>query len=138
MNTFTGTKIPVELSVDFGKWLTTQLRQKHMTQRQLAMFSGVDHSTISRLARGGRIPSLETAQKIATGLREPLLGTVINAPTPMARVEQALRSDSLLSESQVRALMSQYLKVRNNNSAAIAAMRSSRPVTELVTTITRH
>ena len=138
MNTPNETKIPGELNADFGKWLTTQLKQKRMTQRQLAQFSGVDHSTISRLARGGRVPSFDTARKIATGLREPLMGTAVNAQTPMARVEQALRSDSLLSESQVRALMSQYLKVRNNNSTAIAAMRSNRPVTELATTITRH
>ena len=138
MNTPSGTKIPAELSADFGKWLTTQLKQKRMTQRQLALFSDVDHSTISRLARGGRIPSFETAQKIARGLREPLMGTAVNAQTPMARVEQSLRSDSLLSESQVRALMSQYLKIRNNNSTAIAAMRSSRPVTEMSITVTRH
>jgi transcriptional regulator with XRE-family HTH domain len=138
MNTPTETNIPSEVSAGFSKWLAAQLKNKRMTQRQLALFSGVDHSTISRLVRGGRIPSFETATKIANGLREPLMGTAVTAQTPMARVEQSLRSDSLLSESQVRALMSQYLKIRNNNSTAIAAMRSNRPVTEMNITVTRH
>ena len=41
-----------------------------MSQRQLAQQSGVDHSTISRLIRGDRTPSLGTATKLARGLRE--------------------------------------------------------------------
>ena len=41
-----------------------------MSQRQLAQQSGVDHSTISRLIRGDRMPSLGTATKLARGLRE--------------------------------------------------------------------
>ena len=41
-----------------------------MSQRQLALQSGVDHSTISRLIKGDRMPSLGTATKLARGLRE--------------------------------------------------------------------
>ena len=49
----------------FNEWLRAQLKAKKMSQRQLAQQSGVDHSTISRLIRGDRMPSLGTATKLA-------------------------------------------------------------------------
>jgi len=77
----------------FNEWLKAQLKAKKMSQRQLAQQSGVDHSTISRLIHGDRMPSLGTAN-------------------PTARVEYALRADDLLSEPQVRQVMEYYLAVR--------------------------
>src|SRR5438093_1520324 len=47
----------------FNEWLRAQLKAKKMSQRQLAQQSGVDHSTISRLIRGDRMPSLGTAHR---------------------------------------------------------------------------
>jgi transcriptional regulator with XRE-family HTH domain len=105
----------------FNEWLRAQLKAKKMSQRQLAQQSGVDHSTISRLIRGDRMPSLGTATKLARGLRElhddadtpAYLGVVSSAPqNPTARVEYALRADDLLSEPQVRQIMEYYLAVR--------------------------
>src|SRR5581483_6747066 len=91
----------------FNEWLRAQLKAKKMSQRQLAQQSGVDHSTISRLVRGDRVPSLGTATKLARGLREiaddsetpAYLGAVAAAANanPTARVEYALRADELLS-----------------------------------------
>ena len=89
----------------FNEWLRTQLKAKKMSQRQLAQQSGVDHSTISRLVRGDRTPSLGTATKLARGLRElrdetetPHYFGLVQSSTshPTARVEYALRSDDLL------------------------------------------
>ena len=105
----------------FNEWLRAQLKAKKMSQRQLAQQSGVDHSTISRLVRGDRMPSLGTATKLARGLRElgenddgpqylGLMGGGVQNPT--ARVEYALRADESLSESQVRQVMEYYLAVR--------------------------
>lgn len=105
----------------FNEWLRAQLKAKKMSQRQLAQQSGVDHSTISRLVRGDRMPSLGTATKLARGLRElgdnddgpqylGLMGGGVQNPT--ARVEYALRADEALSESQVRQVMEYYLAVR--------------------------
>jgi transcriptional regulator with XRE-family HTH domain len=105
----------------FNEWLRTQLKAKKMSQRQLAQQSGVDHSTISRLVRGDRMPSLGTATKLARGLRElgeqddgpqylGVLGSATQNPT--ARVEYALRADDLLNEPQVRQVMEYYLAVR--------------------------
>lgn len=105
----------------FNEWLRAQLKAKKMSQRQLAQQSGVDHSTISRLIRGDRMPSLGTATKLARGLRElredadtpQYLGLVsAGAMNPTARVEYALRADEALSEPQVRQIMEYYLAVR--------------------------
>ena len=105
----------------FNEWLRGQLKAKKMSQRQLAQQSGVDHSTISRLIRGDRMPSLGTATKLARGLRElredadtpAYLGLVSSGTTnPTARVEYALRADDLLNEAQVRQIMEYYLAVR--------------------------
>ena len=82
---------------------------------------GRGSSTISRLIRGDRMPSLGTATKLARGLRElrddadtpQYLGLVAAGNTnPTARVEYALRADELLSEPQVRQIMEYYLAVR--------------------------
>jgi transcriptional regulator with XRE-family HTH domain len=105
----------------FNEWLRAQLKAKKMSQRQLAQQSGVDHSTISRLIRGDRMPSLGTATKLARGLREirddaeapQYLGAVASGnANPTARVEYALRADEVLSEPQVRQVMEYYLAVR--------------------------
>ena len=105
----------------FNEWLRAQLKAKKMSQRQLAQQSGVDHSTISRLIRGDRMPSLGTATKLARGLRElrddadaPSYLGLMGAGTmnPTARVEYALRADDLLTEPQVRQIMEYYLAVR--------------------------
>ncbi len=105
----------------FNEWLRAQLKAKKMSQRQLAQQSGVDHSTISRLLRGDRTPSLGTATKLAKGLRElrddtdspQYFGLTSSSSThPTARVEYALRSDELMSEPQVRQVMEYYLALR--------------------------
>lgn len=105
----------------FNEWLRAQLKAKKMSQRQLAQQSGVDHSTISRLIRGDRMPSLGTATKLARGLRElrddadtPQYLGLVSAGTsnPTARVEYALRADEALTEPQVRQIMEYYLAVR--------------------------
>jgi transcriptional regulator with XRE-family HTH domain len=105
----------------FNEWLRTELKAKKMSQRQLAHQSGVDHSTISRLIRGDRMPSLGTATRLARGLRSSqgdsetamALAEVSATPqNPTARVEYALRADEQLSEPQVRQIMEYYLAVR--------------------------
>jgi transcriptional regulator with XRE-family HTH domain len=135
----------------FNEWLRAQLKAKKMSQRQLAQQSGVDHSTISRLIRGDRMPSLGTATKLARGLREiredadtaQYLGLVTGgSQNPTARVEYALRADDALGEGQVRQIMEYYLAVRTrrfgrvfhapdqaesgSNGRAVGAVASSR------------
>jgi transcriptional regulator with XRE-family HTH domain len=102
----------------FTRWLRLQLRARKLTQRQLAQKSGVDHSTISRLMRGDRTPSLRTATLLARGLGFPqdpgwLDGQSFGrSDSPAARVEYALRSDGLLTEAAVGKIMNVYLGAR--------------------------
>jgi transcriptional regulator with XRE-family HTH domain len=105
----------------FNAWLRGQLKEKKMSQRQLALQSGVDHSTISRLIKGDRMPSLGTATKLARGLREindesdgPAYFASVNsrAVLPTTRVEYALRGDDSLTENDVRELMQAYIALR--------------------------
>jgi transcriptional regulator with XRE-family HTH domain len=105
----------------FNAWLRGQLKEKKMSQRQLALQSGVDHSTISRLIKGDRMPSLGTATKLARGLREiredaegPAYFASLNNRSimPTTRVEYALRGDDALTEADVRELMQTYIAVR--------------------------
>jgi transcriptional regulator with XRE-family HTH domain len=101
----------------FNQWLQVQLRARKLTQRQLAQLSGVDHSTISRLMRGDRVPSLRTATRLAQGLGLPedlgrLDNKVPGRGSPMARVESALRSDDLLREAEILEIMNAYLAAR--------------------------
>jgi transcriptional regulator with XRE-family HTH domain len=105
----------------FNAWLRSQLKEKKMSQRQLALQSGVDHSTISRLIKGDRMPSLGTATRLARGLREitdenegPAYFASLNARQvmPTTRVEYALRGDDVLTEGDVRELMQSYISVR--------------------------
>ncbi len=92
-----------------------------MSQRQLALQSGVDHSTISRLIKGERMPSLGIATRLARGLREihdeadgaTYFATLNNRQMlPTSRVEYALRGDEALTEPDVRELMHSYLSIR--------------------------
>jgi len=109
----------------FNAWLRGQLKEKKMSQRQLALQSGVDHSTISRLIKGDRMPSLGTATKLARGLREihdetdgPAYFSSLNARAvlPTTRVEYALRGDDSLTEADVRELMQAYIALRARRS----------------------
>jgi transcriptional regulator with XRE-family HTH domain len=125
----------------FNEWLRAQLKVKKMSQRQLAQQSGVDHSTISRLIRGDRMPSLGTATKLARGLRElrddtdtPQYLRMVSAgaTNPTTRVEYALRADDWLTEAQVRQIMEYYLAVRIGRMGRPTAPQPSQPASPTV------
>ncbi len=117
----------------FGIWLRRRLRERRMSQRQLANLSGVNHSTISRLLVGDRTPSLDTATRLARALlvaNEDVgteLGFVAERPAmPIQRVEAALRGDEHLDEMDVRAIMETYIARRRRQS--LKAVESSTAV----------
>ena len=104
----------------FREWLTRQLRSRRMSLRQLAVHSGVSASTVSRVVRGDRQPSLQTALRLAHVLRtagdesDPSahLGGMVGRFEPATEVERALRADSRLSEADVRRVMLMYHALR--------------------------
>ena len=112
---------PDEREIPFSDWLEGRLRSARISQRQLAMRAGVHHSTISRLIRYRRTPSLVTAMRLAQVL-DPTGTTPIARPagprttSPPMRVEHALRSDPSLSPTDVRELMRGYLRRRGRHS----------------------
>jgi transcriptional regulator with XRE-family HTH domain len=105
----------------FARWLAAELRARRLSQRALAVRSGVDHSTIARILRGDRIPSLATATRIAEALGAHPGGEILadlGADTSsVGRARDALRADPALNELDVAAVMRLYLRVRSRRSA---------------------
>ncbi len=122
---------PERETTPFSDWLDARLRSARMSQRQLAMRSGVHHSTISRLVRHRRTPSFDTAVRLAKVL-DPTGTTPIARPTdahpssPPMRVEHALRSDPSLAANDVRDLMRGYLRLRARRDTAVGPRESPR------------
>jgi transcriptional regulator with XRE-family HTH domain len=111
--------------VQFRDWLTLQLRARRMSLRQLANRSGVNVSTVSRIVRGERRPTLHTAVRLARVVRESadessatrFFGSLTaESLDPVAEVERALRADGLLDDDDVRRVMQAYLDARRPTS----------------------
>jgi transcriptional regulator with XRE-family HTH domain len=107
--------------VQFRDWLTLQLRARRMSLRQLANRSGVNVSTVSRIVRGERRPTLHTAVRLARVVRESadessatrFFGSLTaDSLDPVREVERALRADGLLDDDDVRRVMQAYLEAR--------------------------
>jgi transcriptional regulator with XRE-family HTH domain len=107
--------------VQFRDWLTLQLRARRMSLRQLAHRSGVNVSTVSRIVRGERRPTLNTAVRLARVVRdaadEPSATRFFGSLTsdsidPIREVERALRADDRLDDGDVRRVMQAYLDAR--------------------------
>jgi transcriptional regulator with XRE-family HTH domain len=107
--------------VQFRDWLTLQLRARRMSLRQLAHRSGVNVSTVSRIVRGERRPTLHTAVRLARVVRETadessatrFFGSLTSdSLDPIREVERALRADDRLDDGDVRRVMHAYLEAR--------------------------
>lgn len=105
----------------FSDWLHVEMRTRRMSVRQLAHRSGVAASTVSRVLRGHRRPTLSTTLKLiraigaerAASAAANLLGPSDGSSSdPAGLVERALRSDEWLRDADVRQAMSVYLDLR--------------------------
>lgn len=61
--------------MDFAEWLRKNMRDRHLTQRQVAWRVGVDHGTISRLL-AGRPPTGRTLARLGRLFGWPPFDTV--------------------------------------------------------------
>lgn len=95
---------------EFRRWMCAVMAERRMTQRMLAMRSGVDHSTISRIASGERIPSLHTAQRVAAALDHPMPLTI----APVERMRHAIMTAPDLGPDQREQLFRSYLRLRDD------------------------
>lgn len=107
--------------VQFRDWLTLQLRARRMSLRQLAHRSGVNVSTVSRIVRGERRPTLRTAVRLARVVRDSadessatrFFGSLTpESLDPVREVERALRADAQMDDADVRRVMQVYLQTR--------------------------
>ena len=107
--------------VQFRYWLTLQLRARRMSLRQLAHRSGVNVSTVSRIVRGERRPTLRTAVRLARVVRDSadessatrFFGSLTpESLDPVREVERALRADAQMDDADVRRVMQVYLQTR--------------------------
>jgi transcriptional regulator with XRE-family HTH domain len=64
---------PQVLRGDFAGWLEQAMARRRMSQRMLALRSGLNHATISRLLTSTRDPSLSTALALIRTLEGPIL-----------------------------------------------------------------
>lgn len=62
-------QIDPERKLEFGNNLRNLRISKGFTQRELGLYSGVNHSLINRIENGDTSPHLITARRIAKGLR---------------------------------------------------------------------
>ena len=113
--------------VQFRDWLALQLRARRMSLRQLAHRSGVNVSTVSRIVRGERRPTLRTAVRLARVVRETadessatrFFGSLTaESLDPVREVERALRMDDSLEDDDVRRVMQIYLQARRTQPAS--------------------
>ena len=107
--------------VQFRDWLTLQLRARRMSLRQLAHRSGVNVSTVSRIVRGERRPTLRTAVRLAKVVRETadessatrFFGSLTSESLdPVREVERALRADEQMDDDDIKRVMQVYLQAR--------------------------
>ena len=120
--------------VQFREWLTLQLRGRRMSLRQLALRSGVNVSTVSRIVRGERRPTLRTAVRLARVVRDNtdessatrFFGALTSESLdPVGEVERALRADNELGDDDVRRVMRVYLGARRGSADAANRRRPS-------------
>lgn len=112
----------------FSSWLAEQLRSMGMTRRSLARRSGLNPSTISRLLRDERRPTIETAERIVAALGSP---NAYRGPDRridiVGRVRHELCADPTLRPRDVDRVMARYLVQREGTSTQTGRPRGRRP-----------
>ena len=68
----------VEPSSSVGDVVIAARAKTGMTQKELAQITGVDQSDISRIERGSANPTVETLEKLASGLGGELVIKIVN------------------------------------------------------------
>jgi len=97
----------------FDCWLTSELAQLRLSPARLARLTGLSRSTISRLLRGERRPTVESATRIAVALDSMRPHGDVERRTDMvARVRHELAADPTLGRREVRQIMAHYVLQR--------------------------
>ena len=100
---------------DLGSFIREQRHAARKSLRHLASEAGVSNPYLSQIERGLRKPSAEILQSIAKALRISAETLYVRAGILEERetdLEQAIRADPALSESQKRSLLEVYQSFR--------------------------
>ena len=106
------------IAAAFGEYLSRELRARNWTIRALGLRSGVDHTTISRLIHGKRVPTLRTASRLSEALQGPHPGPVPSVVVgsglgdAVERVAAALGADPSLNAPTRATILRYYVDVR--------------------------
>ena len=106
----------------FGNYLRRELRARKWSVRYLALRSGVNHSTISRLMQHNRTPTLHTVMRIQAAFTRrdgtvPLPRESELWMDPVQRVRDALDADPALDLREVEQVVRYYRMVRTSRPA---------------------
>jgi len=109
----TGTGIVGRERRTFGAWLKREIGRREMTQSDFARATGVSTAVVSQWVQNKRVPTTESLERIADGLRLPIedvLAAAGHAVTPaqgpeLRRLVGVLtRAQHLLDPNRVAAL----------------------------------
>ena len=78
--------------------------ERGMTQEQLCERAGLSLDAISRIEGGSRVPTLDTAKRIADALRVPLEDLIRSEPLPKAPTPEPLRRLVALLEPEPKSV----------------------------------
>jgi len=78
----------------FRAWMAARMLERRLSHAQLALRCGVDRSTITRLVRGERRPTLDVAVAIITVLDAACL------PTPLVEIMRVVGSPARDTEAR--------------------------------------
>jgi transcriptional regulator with XRE-family HTH domain len=78
----------------FRAWTAARIQERRLSHAQLALRCGVDRSTITRLLRGERRPTLDIAVAIITVLDDACL------PTPLVEIMRVIGSPARNPEAR--------------------------------------
>lgn len=96
------------MTVRFGDLLQAERKHQRISQSKLADLAGFDHSFVSRLESGTRVPSRDAVMRLVAALRLPLEGNSAQA---------LIRSAGFVTEDDGNAIYPEYTVVTRLNNA---------------------
>lgn len=123
---------------DLKGWLQTELKERGLTQAQVAVYAGVGQATISDILRKGHVPKVETLFRLADYFhvsRERVLRLAGHLPPPAeedagAAMAEAEYEDPLIEELLVefRRVPDEWKEVAVQQVAQFRRLAEMRPV----------
>ncbi|MDL1909737.1 helix-turn-helix transcriptional regulator [Chloroflexi bacterium CFX6] len=105
--------------IDFPSWLTAQIISRNWKPTDLAKYSHLSDTAVSRILRGDRNPDVDTLSKIAQALRLPpeqvyrAAGILPPVPDLNETIEQIVHEIQSLPEQDQQEILA-FIRMKNN------------------------